>query len=207
MKSWKRFHLDDPDKCEAYPLFDKIFHGGETMKEFGIAVSLYFSLLRWFQTILLVLIILSGYLTYQTLEGKCVRANCNAHLRIPTIQTNHLNPKLTLIISTRAAYDEDNFTSEARMSIFISLSSISFRDSPDGTPEAYHWTLCGQVVCSMLGVMAARVYTKHNVAEINDGIISSADFAVEITNLPRKFLTGDPNLQALDSPTRQGRSR
>ena len=129
-------------------------------------------------------------------------------MRLPQCACNRTpNPTHQLTLITHAAYSDENFTSESRRSFFVSLSSISFRDSPDGTPETYHWALCAQVVCSMVGVMAARVFTKHSVAEIEDGIISSADFAVEITNLPKKPLMGDPDLHLDESPTRKGRGR
>jgi len=172
MKSWLKFHQDDPEKCETYPLFDKIFHGGESMKEFGIAISLYFSLIRWFQLILLLLILFSGYLTYQTLE----------------------------------AYHNDLMMSSTQ-SFYIGLSSLAFKDSSGGIPEAYNWTLCLHVVASVVGICAIRVFMKHNVAEIDDGIISSADFTVEVTNLPRKALTGDPDQHAIDNPTTRSRAR
>jgi len=115
-------------------------------------------------------------------------------------QTLTLALSLAAVYLTYLTYEayENDVEKTSDDSIFMRVSSLSFKDSAK-VPLAYSWVLTGQVTLTVLGMTWIRIMIKRKRIQIESATVTSADFSVECTHLPRKYLTGDPSRHSLES--------
>ena len=86
--------------------------------------------------------------------------------------------------------------SSSGASALLRVSVLSFQES-NGVPDAYAWVVSAQTIVTILGMTFIRLLLKRETVKVEDLTTTSADYAVEIKHLPRKFLVGDPSRHVL----------